>query len=191
MDDDDKQRLKLLNLCDPYVAEFFFGGRCIIVEGDTEHTAFSYLRQMDPESFRDTHVIRARGKATIVSLMKILNHFGTPYAVLHDSDRRSAMRGGAEIVNPAWTMNTRIRRTADASPVDVTVVASVPNFEAAFFGGEVSTEKPYSALTHLREEGEECAAVKLLLAFLTGGSSQLPEHAVQIKNEGDLETLGA
>ncbi|MDR3543128.1 MAG: hypothetical protein P4L69_19510 [Desulfosporosinus sp.] len=35
LDENDKQLLKLLNICDPYVAEFFFGGHSIIVEGDT------------------------------------------------------------------------------------------------------------------------------------------------------------
>src|SRR5690606_32250223 len=44
LDDDDKINLKLLNICDPYVAEFLFGGKVIIVEGDTEYTAFNYIR---------------------------------------------------------------------------------------------------------------------------------------------------
>ena len=44
LDADDKRNLKLLNLCDPYVAEFFFGGKVIVVEGDTEYTAFNYIK---------------------------------------------------------------------------------------------------------------------------------------------------
>ncbi|BCD21988.1 hypothetical protein BC30090_0885 [Bacillus cereus] len=82
-----KKRLKLLNIFDPYVAEFFFGGHSIIVEGDTEYTAFKYVISANPEAFNNIHIIRARGKDTIVSLVKILNHFGSRYSILHDSDR--------------------------------------------------------------------------------------------------------
>lgn len=44
LSEDDKENLKLLNVCDPYVHEFFFGGRIVVVEGDTEYTAFSQLK---------------------------------------------------------------------------------------------------------------------------------------------------
>jgi putative ATP-dependent endonuclease of OLD family len=54
LDDDDRTNLKLLNLCDPHVAEFFFGGRTIVVEGDTEYTAFSYVREQRPDKFKVT-----------------------------------------------------------------------------------------------------------------------------------------
>ena len=47
-DGTDRQCLKLLNLCDPYVAEFFFGGHTIIVEGDTEYTAFMHIIGLFP-----------------------------------------------------------------------------------------------------------------------------------------------
>ena len=121
-------------VCDPYVVEFFFGGRSIIVEGDTEHTAFAYIKQMNPHEFRDIHVIRARGKATIVSLMEILNQLGSPHTVLHDTDTKKAYRrDGTEIVNPAWSKNADILAAAASATSDVRFVASVPNLEAAYF----------------------------------------------------------
>jgi putative ATP-dependent endonuclease of OLD family len=60
---DDKENLKLLNTYDPYVAEFFFGGRVVVVEGDTEYSAFKYVCNQFPAEFQDVHVVRARGKA--------------------------------------------------------------------------------------------------------------------------------
>jgi len=189
LDDDDRQNLKLLNLCDPYVAEFFFGGRCIIVEGDTEHTAFAYIKEMNPDSFRNIHVIRARGKATIVSLMKILNQFGAPYAVLHDSDRKKATRGGVEIDNPAWTLNSRILAAAAHADERVRVVASVPDFEVAYFGREVSVEKPYTALARLRDHGDEYDRILTLLNFLSERSDDLPKNAVLVKAQSDLDSV--
>ncbi|WP_063868081.1 ATP-dependent nuclease [Paenibacillus sp. Soil766] len=108
LDDGDRARLKLLNIFDPYVAEFFFGGRCIIVEGDTEYTAFKHVIASKLGEYNDVHIIRARGKATIVSLIKILNHFGTSYSILHDSDTTTTMRKGKKIKNPAWVHNEKI-----------------------------------------------------------------------------------
>ena len=67
LDEDDKRNLKLLNMCDPYVAEFFFGGKVIVVEGDTEYTAFNYVKRRKHDEYKNIHIIRARGKATIVS----------------------------------------------------------------------------------------------------------------------------
>lgn len=188
LDDDDKRRLKLLNLCDPYVAEFFFGGKAIIVEGDTEHTAFGYLRQMDPDEFGNIHVIRARGKATIVSLMKILNHFGAPYSVLHDCDTRKVQKkNGSEMINPAWSKNADI--ISEAANDDIRVVASVPNFEAAYFGEEVHTEKPYAALTRLREHGPAYNSARELLLYLARQGESLPDGAARITKTEDLDQL--
>jgi putative ATP-dependent endonuclease of OLD family len=45
LDDRDKENLKLLNICDPYVAEFLFGGKVLIVEGDTEYTGVATFEQ--------------------------------------------------------------------------------------------------------------------------------------------------
>ena len=50
----------MLNLCDPYVAEFFFSKNIIIVEGDTEYTAFQEIMRTDREKYKDIHIIRAR-----------------------------------------------------------------------------------------------------------------------------------
>ena len=190
LDADDKKRLKLLNMCDPYVAEFFFGGKTVIVEGDTEHTAFAYIKEMHPEDFREIHVVRARGKATIVSLMKILNHFGTPYAVLHDTDRKKAKRkDGTEIANPAWSKNADILAEAQRASAPVRHVVSVPNFEAAYFDQELDTEKPYTALTKIREHGDSYENVLALLRFLCGLSEDLPENAMLVTEQGVLEAL--
>ncbi|WP_262244424.1 ATP-dependent nuclease [Pseudomonas aeruginosa] len=76
LDEDDKKNLKLLNICDPYVHEFFFGGQQIIVEGDTEYTAFSMIKEMYPSEYEDIQIIRARGKGIIPSIAKVLKQGG-------------------------------------------------------------------------------------------------------------------
>ena len=189
LDDDDRERLKLLNLCDPYFAEFFFGGRTIVVEGDTEYTAFQHIRDFFPGEFKDIHIIRARGKATIVSLMKILNHFGSPYAVLHDSDKKKAMRQGREITNPAWSMNFKILEESKKSEREVHLVASIPNFEGAYFEEELKADKPYTALSKLGDDGAFRDRVETLLKSLVDPVKPLPKNALAWSSENELESL--
>jgi putative ATP-dependent endonuclease of OLD family len=193
LDDDDKINLKLLNICDPYVAEFLFGGKVIIVEGDTEYTAFNYIRSIFPEEYQDVHIIRARGKATIVSLVKILNHFGKGYSVLHDSDMPLTKKGN--MANPAWGNNPNILEAVAARPdgTNVRLLASLPNFEQAYFDMEVSKEKPYNAIVTLKENKEKFDVIKSLLDALLDHDKEVPNNCVEWSNleqlKKDLEAV--
>lgn len=187
-DGDDRERLKLLNICDPYVAEFFFGGRTIVVEGDTEFTAFKYVIAQDPDQYADVHIVRARGKATIVSVCKILNQFGAPYAVLHDSDRPTYVRDGKEYGNPAWTQNKAILTVVGKSPRQIRLVASIPNFEDGYLGEHAKTDKPYNALKHLEEGSDVRQKIKQLLDALVDFDEPLPSGA---SDWADLANLSA
>ncbi|WJP97265.1 ATP-dependent nuclease [Macrococcus bovicus] len=82
-DANDKENRKILNYIDPYINEFFFSDHNIIVEGTTEKMILKFLQKEHNLNF---HIIEARGKATIVTLMKILNQFNSKYYVLHDLD---------------------------------------------------------------------------------------------------------
>ncbi|TPE65940.1 ATP-dependent nuclease [Halalkalibacterium halodurans] len=193
LDPDDKGRLKLLNMFDPYVAEFFFGGHSIIVEGDTEYTAFKYILESAPELFRGVHVIRARGKDTIVSLVKILNHFDSSYSVLHDSDRPFTKKkkvNGEPKKNKAWTANEKIIDTVKkhTDPSKVRLLASVPNFEEAYFNEEVKGEKPYNALMTLTGNKEAFERIKQLLQALVDHTSPTPEGCIEWENTSELLT---
>lgn len=187
LSDDDKERLKLLNICDPYVAEFFFGGKNIVVEGDTEYTAFKYIIAQCPDEFKDVHVIRARGKATIISVAKILNHFGSMYAVLHDSDNPTTTRENKEIVNPAWSLNSLILDTINKSIAPVRLVASLPTFEGAYFKEFIKEEKPYNALLKIKDNPEFFQIIKSLLDALINHDKLLPSTSVEWKSIKELE----
>lgn len=178
-DGGDRERLKLLNLCDPYVAEFFFGGRTIIVEGDTEYTAFMHVIGLSPQKYEGVHVVRARGKATIVSLCKILNQFGAPYAVLHDSDRPTYHKDGKDHANPAWTLNESIRLESGKATSQTRLIASVPNFEGAYLGEEVKADKPYNVLGNLKSDSKTAITITQLLDALIDFEKPVPLGAVQ------------
>jgi putative ATP-dependent endonuclease of OLD family len=188
--EDDKSELKLLNLCDPYVAEFFFGGRTIVVEGDTEYTAFKHVMAQKPAAYKGIHVVRARGKACISSVCKILNQFGTGYAVLHDADREKSKneKTGVERANPAWTENAKLLVVTEAGRASgkVRLVASVPNLEEAFFGREADGEKPYSALSHLKRDGKAFQDIASLLDALSDPAQTVPCGAIEWANIEEL-----
>ena len=190
LDADDKSNLKLLNICDPYVAEFFFGGKVIVVEGDTEYTAFNYIKKIKANEYKDINIIRARGKATIVSLIKILNHFGSDYSVLHDCDRpRITTKKGKEIANPAWGNNINILEAMNSRPTgrSVRLLASLPNFEAAYFGEVAEEEKPYNALRTLESDENKFQIVESLLKALIDYQEPPPINCTEWHTIQELE----
>jgi putative ATP-dependent endonuclease of OLD family len=188
LDDDDKKMLKLLNTWDPYVGEFFFGGHSVIVEGDTEYSAFQLVIEREREVFSDIHIIRARGKFIIPSLMKILNHFGSGYAVLHDSDRPLLESGGK---NPAWSGNESILAGMNAAPLlgNVRLLASVPNFEEAFLQTLGKQEKPYQAVFQMQSNEVSYSVVRSLLLSLVNNAYTPPDGATEWKSIQELAAI--
>ncbi|WP_097015346.1 ATP-dependent nuclease [Anaerocolumna aminovalerica] len=178
LSEDDKENLKLLNVCDPYVHEFFFGGRIVVVEGDTEYTAFSQLKLFYPNEYEDVHIIRARGKGVIPSVVKILNQFTANYGVLHDADTEKADNGNA---NPAWAINTNIlTEVGKSSDLSQTLlIACKQNFEDALLKKKVSKDKPYHALSQMKTDEAFKLNVKKLFDSLLDSSKEPPENCVR------------
>ncbi len=189
--DDDKLHLKLMNVYDPYFAEFFFGNRTIVVEGDTEYSAFNYIKSKR-DDLDDVHIIRARGKASIATVVKILNQFGINYAVLHDMDTQMAhKKDGKTIKNPAWTNNQKIMDAImeKHSTCNVRIVASIKNFEDAYLENDLKDSKPYNALTKLDSDPDVYKNVEMLFEALIDFEKPLPVNAVEWKNLNDLVLL--
>lgn len=204
LDRDDKKNLKLVNLFDSHISEAFFGGKVLVVEGDTEYSAFNFIRNIETErgnsTYKDLNVIRARGKVQVSSMMKVLNHFRSRYFVLHDTDRpntksrildRKSSAGGRKvyniqtIANPAWTNNQKIiDRKSDLSRV----VASIVNFEEAYFAEVVDKEKPENCIEKLKTDPDAYAIIKQLLdGILQVDGVALPPGATIYDNLDELE----
>jgi len=208
LSDDDKENLKLINLFDSHIGEAFFGGRVLIVEGDTEYSAINFICRREAESgnnsYRDIHVIRARGKVTVASMMKVLNHFKRKYYVLHDTDTpttKSKVKDKAKsvngnlvykettIANPAWTNNKKILEQMGQYS---RVVASIINFEEAYFAETVESDKPENCLMHLRTDPDSYKLVKGLLDAIVGdGQVGFPDGALLWSDFADIEKLVA
>lgn len=185
LSDDDKRNMKLLNICDPYLHEFFFGGRQVIVEGDTEYTAFAMLRELYPAEYQDLQVIRARGKGIIPSVARVLLQFSKSFSILHDTDTPRTPGGKA---NPAWGMNKTIEEILllENASGRVNLVACRPCFEMALLGEEVKDEKPYNALVRIRTDEVTRLRVKALLDCLLDPGLGVPDGCIRWNLVGDL-----
>ncbi|MGL5753697.1 MULTISPECIES: ATP-dependent nuclease [Bacteria] len=93
---DDKNKLKMLMKIDDYIAKVFFSKKVIVVEGDTEELVFKEtLKSLPAEEFKineiknDFQIIKARGKAVIISLVKYLKALNLDVYVIHDRDKNT------------------------------------------------------------------------------------------------------
>lgn len=144
-DDNDIQNMKILNYVDSYVNEFFFADKILIVEGDTEYIAFKHLTKSENEN---VHIIRARGKATIGTLMKILNQFNSNYDVLHDVDNHT--RYTSTTLKAQKTNCINIFKLKGDS--EVRIFTSISNFENAIGIGDVPNDKKTQTIHQIIHE---------------------------------------
>ncbi|WP_312114329.1 ATP-dependent nuclease [Brevibacillus reuszeri] len=144
---DDIENMKILNYVDSYINEFFFAGNIIIVEGDTEYIA---LRHYIKEKDLNIHVIRARGKSTICSLMKILNQFKTPYYILHDVDNHSKYE-----LKTLRAQLTNCKKIFALKEPGTKIFASISNFEHAIGIGEISSNKKTETIYEIMNSSQK------------------------------------
>lgn len=88
---DEKQNLKMLLKIDDYIARIFFTQKCIFVEGDTEEVVFrETIKRLSHDDkalvIGNCEILRARGKAVLISLAKYLNALNIDYIFMHDAD---------------------------------------------------------------------------------------------------------
>lgn len=99
--EDDKIRVKMVQKIDDYVARIFFANKVLIVEGDTEDIVFKKTISLMPEEIRkqiqaNYQIVKAHGKATIISFVKYLRAMNINMFVVHDEDSN---KQGAVVMN--------------------------------------------------------------------------------------------
>lgn len=172
---EDKENLKMLLQFDTAIAEMFFGAHPIVVEGDTEFAAFLKTMELDPGSYPHENrplVIRARGKAIIPTIIRMLTHFKVPFSVLHDSDQPKRSDGGK---NSAYTMNVQIKEHVDAArQAGLRVVhrVSIPDFERQHKLQRVSKDKPFTIWKAVPNDVAVAESVRAVLDALCSTESQ-------------------
>jgi putative ATP-dependent endonuclease of the OLD family len=98
---DDRNRVKMIQMFDDELSRVFFAERVVIVEGDSEILAIKQTLRVLPEEMQKLvssrfQVVKARGKASIISLVKYLRELQIDVRVMHDGDYGVA---GAERFN--------------------------------------------------------------------------------------------
>ncbi|MFF2885561.1 ATP-dependent endonuclease [Paenibacillus sp. NPDC057967] len=91
LQNDDKTYVKMLLILDDHISIVFFSKHVLVVEGDTEDIVLRETLSRMPEVVRkdiecNWQIIKARGKATIIALVKYLRAMGINPIVIHDKD---------------------------------------------------------------------------------------------------------
>ena len=144
---DDKQYVKMLLKIDDYVARVFFTENVIIVEGDTEDILFKEsLNRLKRENYLNIiskfEIIKARGKATIIGLVKYLTAMGIKPIVVHDRDNETdGTKKFNEPIKQAVGSNGRIVQMIEDVEDEV--------------GYKAENEKPFKAFQETEKWGEK------------------------------------
>src|SRR5690606_38023444 len=114
------------------------------------------------------------------------------YSILHDTDKPEIYKkDGSLMTNPAWTNNTNIlsEHLKKSTHVAARLLASVPNFEEAYFGELTYKEKPYSALKTIEADSLKENTIKNLFDALINYDAELPRNCIEWRELQDLEAL--
>lgn len=142
LQDDEQHFVKFLLKIDDYIAKVFFCKKVIIVEGDTEELLLKETINRLPDVKRklflsNYQVIKARGKATIISLVKYLRAMSILPFVIHDRDK----------VDGATKFNQPILDALDNNELNRLLIEDT--IEDILGYGEPTSEKPYKAFKHI------------------------------------------
>jgi len=138
---DEKARLRMILSFDSTVNELFFAKRVVLVEGDSEIAVFpraAGLLGINNHIIRDTTLINCRGKRTILAFIRVLNHFGIKFLVVHDRDDEKD------------TFNNTIKELTEEKKLG-SVRLVIEKLEAVLQLGEVKKDKPIIALRRIEE----------------------------------------
>ncbi|SCT28065.1 ATP-dependent nuclease [Staphylococcus caeli] len=88
---EDKTHVKMILKVDDSIAKIFFAKNVLVIEGDTEElvlkeTILRMPENMQKEFSYNWEIVKARGKATIISLVNYLKSMGIKIHVIHDRD---------------------------------------------------------------------------------------------------------
>lgn len=153
LQDDDKNYIKMLLRVEDAIAKCFFVKKVLIVEGDTEQVVLSETIGKLPEDVKneimsDWYILRARGKAAIIPLIKYLKAMQIDIYVMHDKDENTP---------GAIVFNEPIRHSLDNDNhlfVLQNCVEDVLGYEAP------SSNKPYKAYCFISENWNEWSDVR-------------------------------
>ena len=144
----DKDYVKMIMRLDDHAARAFFTNSVVIVEGDSEDVVLREAidRLPAPQRLRlraNVQIIKARGKASIIGLVKYLRVLGIELRVLHDRDGKTP--GAAKFNAPI------VKAVGDASRV----VVLEECLEDLLGYAAPDSEKPLRAFEETKKWGQQ------------------------------------
>ncbi|MCW3111463.1 MAG: hypothetical protein JWQ09_5969 [Segetibacter sp.] len=144
LQNDEKTFVKFLLRLDDQIAKIFFCKKVIIVEGDTEELLIKETIERLTPARRKVYlatyqIVKARGKATIISLVKYLKALSIVPFVIHDHDT----------LEGALIFNQPILEALDNDESRRFVVENT--IEDILGYPEPSSEKPFKAYLHIKD----------------------------------------
>ena len=166
-DDEQKERVQMLNRFNPHVCEAFYADKVILVEGDTETIVYRDLLKryfQDEEIF----VLNTGSKTNIPFFQEILTKFNINHFIIHDTDTEKAGNGNN---NPAWSLNqtiwTKIEEANKVKPNLARRYVHITNFEIAhnitLSGGKDKPLKAYQFVKGIDKDKEVPDCLKWLV----------------------------
>lgn len=145
LQDDEKTRIKMVQKIDDYVARVFFAQKVVIVEGDTEDIVFKHTIEVMPEEVKKSigskyQIIKATGKATMISFIKYLKALGVDLFVVHDEDSDTP---------GAFVMNAPILEALDNDETKRLMMRNCIEDELGYEAPR--SDKPYEAYTFVKK----------------------------------------
>lgn len=145
---EDRDFIKFILKIDDYVAKVFFCKKVIVIEGDTEEVLLKEtISRLTPEKRKqflaNYQIIKARGKATIISLIKYLKALTIIPFVIHDKDTEE---GAIKFNNPILVA---LDNNEDNRFMVENTIEDILGYP------EPKTEKPYKAFKHIKENWGE------------------------------------
>ncbi|MCA8130987.1 ATP-dependent nuclease [Burkholderia cepacia] len=149
---DEKSHVKMLLRVDDHVARVFFTKHVVIVEGDTEEVVIKEtLKRLPVDRYlrivSNFEIVKARGKAAIIGLVKYLVAMGIAPIVVHDRDK--GIEGAEKFNQPI----------ADALSGSGKAIQMHENIEDEMGYTAPSSEKPFRAYQETQKWGGNWSGV--------------------------------
>ncbi|MDF9830157.1 AAA family ATPase [Parabacteroides sp. PF5-6] len=165
-DDEQKERVQMINRFNPHICEAFYADKVLLVEGDTETIVYrDILNRYYPNE--EIFVLNTGSKNNIPFFQEILTRFQINHFVIHDTDTEKSSNGNN---NPAWTLNqtiwTKIEEANSVKPNLARRYVHTTNFETAhnisLSGGKDKPLKAFQFVKSIDREKEVPDCLKWL-----------------------------
>lgn len=148
-----RDALKLIYQLNPLVSECLFADKVVLVEGETEFAALTYVLAAKgiSEHDLDVHIVDCGGKTNLPAVQRVLRDFGKRYIAVHDLDVTFKDQQTDQV---GWDRNEAIWTEINAakqSGVDALGFVFAKDFEDAHGYEARSKTKLPSALTMIAD----------------------------------------